>query len=123
MSNDETPASTHNPETGERLAWAFPTPPETLPVAVQMAVGGASACWDNLEGAGVFQDEKALEISSVLIKWINEHYVSKVAAEEMRQQAVGDYQRKVHAGTPVEGQTTFGSKPVYIDRAGRTHEL
>lgn len=148
----ETPASTHNPETGERLTWTFSQPPESLDQAVQEAVGGASACWDNLEGAGVFESERALEVSQALIDWINANYVSKVDAEEMRQQAVGDYQRKAYAGTPVEGQTTFGespeppdfgtpeelaqrdlqkehlqhrfgSKPVYIDRAGRTHEL
>lgn len=85
--------------------WAYDRPPAGLSEAVQVAVGGASACWENLGGAGVFQSDRALEISDALIAWIEDNYVTKVEAMEQAQQAVGNYQRK------------------YVDRAGRTHEL
>lgn len=45
----------------------FATPPDSLEEAVQIAVGAASACWENLSGAGVFQDGRALEIADQLI--------------------------------------------------------
>jgi hypothetical protein len=39
--------------------------------AVFQAVGAASACWDNLEGAGVFESEKAKDIGEELMGWVN----------------------------------------------------
>lgn len=36
--------------------------------AVFSALGGASACWDNLEGAGVFQSENAQAIGDALLR-------------------------------------------------------
>lgn len=88
--------STHHPRTGQRLSWSYPTPPASLEEAVQTAVGGASACWENLAGAGVFQDDRALEVSSALIEWIKANYVP----------------RTTFGGTAVEGQTTFGGNDV-----------
>ncbi len=42
--------------------------------AVFEAVGAASACWENLSGAGVFQSEKAIEVAEGLLAAIREHY-------------------------------------------------
>jgi hypothetical protein len=58
--------------------WSFDQEPESLEQAVQIAVGGASACWDNLEGAGVFRSDRALEVSEALTGWIKSHYTPKV---------------------------------------------
>lgn len=50
------------------------TEPDTLEEAVQQSVGAASVCWDNMEGAGVFQSDRALDVSEQLIDWVNRHY-------------------------------------------------
>lgn len=44
---------------------------ENLEQAVFMALGAASMCWENPEGAGVFQSGKALEIGEALMNRIN----------------------------------------------------
>jgi hypothetical protein len=51
--------------------------PKNLREAVQIAVGAASSCWENLRGAGVFDSERALQVSEDLLTWINEHYEQK----------------------------------------------
>lgn len=61
---------------GER--WSYDQEPKSLEQAVQIAVGGASACWEHLEGAGVFQDDRALEVSQALIEWVEANYTRKV---------------------------------------------
>lgn len=43
---------------------------ESLEEAVFQALGAASACWDNLEGAGVFQAERAHAIGVELLERI-----------------------------------------------------
>lgn len=42
----------------------------SLESAVFQALGAASACWENLSGAGVFQSEEAQEIGNVLVEAI-----------------------------------------------------
>ncbi len=42
-----------------------------LETAVFQALGAASACWANLEGAGVFQSERAKEIGEALIDHVH----------------------------------------------------
>lgn len=92
----------------------FSRPPATLEQAVQEAGGAFSVCWSNMAGAGVFESDKALEVSEGLCAWIRENYVSKVDAEEQAQQRVGDYQRKMFeikpqfGGEQAQGQATFG---------------
>lgn len=43
---------------------------DSLESAVFQALGAASACWDNLEGAGVFQSERARAIGEELLERI-----------------------------------------------------
>lgn len=38
-----------------------------LEQAVYLAIGRASACWDHLEGAGVFDSDTAVEIGEALL--------------------------------------------------------
>lgn len=40
---------------------------DTLEEAIGLSIGAASACWDNLEGAGVFESERAAAISETLL--------------------------------------------------------
>jgi hypothetical protein len=40
---------------------------DTLEEAVGLAIGAASACWTNLDGAGTFESERAAEISGALL--------------------------------------------------------
>lgn len=40
---------------------------DTLEEAVWLSIGAASACWDNLSGAGVFESERAAAISATLL--------------------------------------------------------
>lgn len=44
----------------------------TLRDAVTQAVGAASACWHNLAGAGVFQEDKALWVVDGLLQVIHD---------------------------------------------------
>lgn len=53
--------------------------PEDLTQAVFTALGAASACWDNLEDAGVFESERARRWGNDLVKWINNNYDKKEA--------------------------------------------
>ena len=48
-----------------------PDTAEDMKRTIQEAVGAASACWENLEKAGVFQDDKALEVSEKLFKAVD----------------------------------------------------
>lgn len=47
---------------------------EDLPSAVFQALGQASACWENLVGAGVFEASRAVEVGLSLIRWIEARY-------------------------------------------------
>lgn len=42
----------------------------TLDSAVYQALGAASACWDNLEGAGEFQSDRCKEVGDKLLALI-----------------------------------------------------
>lgn len=42
----------------------------TLDEAIGMSIGAASTCWENLSGAGVFNDKMACEIITELAEWI-----------------------------------------------------
>lgn len=43
---------------------------DTLEEAIGLAVGGASACWDNLDGAGVFESTRAAAILDTLLELV-----------------------------------------------------
>lgn len=51
--------------------------PPTVQEAVGQAIGRASVCWDNMRGAGVFQDQDARRVSEELVAWIETHYEPK----------------------------------------------
>lgn len=51
--------------------------PESLHEAVHLGVGSASACWENLRGAGVFQDDKAREVAQWIIDYVEANYEPK----------------------------------------------
>lgn len=41
--------------------------------AVFLALGAASACWDNLRGAGVFESTRAKQIGDQLMAYLYDH--------------------------------------------------
>lgn len=41
-----------------------------LPTAIGIVVGAASGCWSNLQGAGIFQSEKASALVDVLLEFV-----------------------------------------------------
>lgn len=41
---------------------------DKLESIVYQAVGAASMCWEHVENAGIFQDDKAKEVSEALLK-------------------------------------------------------
>lgn len=47
---------------------------ESLKEAVYQAVGAASVCWDDMEHAGVFQEQQATEVAEDLLSWIREEF-------------------------------------------------
>lgn len=46
---------------------------DTLEEAIGLGVGAASACWDNLEGAGVFDSTRATLITEMLLFRVREY--------------------------------------------------
>lgn len=53
----------------------------TLQSAVFQALGAASACWENLAGAGIFESDRAKEIGERLVEFIREDDVPELLAE------------------------------------------
>lgn len=45
----------------------------TLEGVVNQAVGAAAACWEDLGGAGMFDDRKAAAVAGGLVRWLVEH--------------------------------------------------
>lgn len=60
--------------------------PKDLDTAVHVLGGYASACWDNLSGAGVFDSERAHQGCLDLIEWIEKNYVPKESSESFATQ-------------------------------------
>lgn len=58
----------------------FDKEPEDLTQAVHVAVGAASACWENLAGAGVFDSDRARDVAQGLIGYIEANYVPVTVA-------------------------------------------
>ena len=62
---------------------------DTLESAVYVALGAASACWENLEGAGVFDDQRAVLVAQSLVKWIEQRYYQEPRDERRSAEARG----------------------------------
>jgi hypothetical protein len=56
----------------KELVTCLPYAESRLRQTCTIAIGAGSACWDTLEGAGVFQSERAVEITKKLIDEIIE---------------------------------------------------
>lgn len=39
--------------------------------AVFQAIGAASTCWENMEGTGIFDSDRAKQIGDELMEWVN----------------------------------------------------
>lgn len=50
----------------KELTTCLPYAESELRTKISLAVGAASACWDNLSGAGVFESERASQIAKDL---------------------------------------------------------
>lgn len=46
---------------------------DTLEEAIGLSIGAASSCWDNLEGAGVFESERAAAITEELVELVRDY--------------------------------------------------
>lgn len=46
---------------------------DTLEEAVGLSIGAASTCWDNLDGAGVFESERAAAITEELVELVRDY--------------------------------------------------
>lgn len=42
--------------------------------AIHYAMGAASTCWESMDGTGVFQPDRAAQISRDLAEWIRANY-------------------------------------------------
>lgn len=95
----------HEQSRGSGL-WSEPWEPQfsdedtdVLSIAIRQAVGAASACWQNLEGAGVFDDQKALWVASGFQRWIESRYqLFDQPAYQMYQSAEFDHLPKSERG-------------------------
>jgi len=52
-------------------------PPEDPQQAVFMALGAASACWEDLRSAGVFESTRAKQIGDELMEYLYAHGLSR----------------------------------------------
>lgn len=73
----------------------------SLEEAVFQALGGASACWENLRGAGVFQSDQAKQIGELLVEW------------------VWDWERRMRAADPQTPMASPEPADHQVDRLGR----
>lgn len=67
-------------------------PRDALAEAVFVALGSASACWENLGGAGVFDSDRCAEIGHELVAWLAEQYAAQRA--EGAREALAEVERR-----------------------------
>lgn len=69
---------------------------ESLGEAIRIAVGAASTCWTNLNAAGVFKSEEALDIAAQLEHHFHSLMMLMRGQIEERHQALGDVLHKYY---------------------------
>ena len=89
---------------------------DPLRSVIFQALGAASACWDNLEGAGVFKDREAKQVGDDLLAFIRSQLGDNDRAEVYRDVA-GRYRYRIVArngrvvDSATQGYTTrYGAK-------------
>lgn len=76
----------------------------SLDEAVGVALGYASACWSNLNGAGVFESDRAAQASRELVRYISEAYKAwqgrdaKPEETEVTESGLSEFGRGYEAG-------------------------
>lgn len=70
---------------------------DVLSTVVVQAMGYASACWDNLQGAGVFRSDEAREAADSLVEWLEAHAVQP----NLGYATTGDLIAELHARAQV----------------------
>ena len=48
--------------------------PDSLRSVIAEAIGAASVCWENMEGTGIFDEQRATEILEEVVTWVDDHY-------------------------------------------------
>lgn len=75
---------------------------DPLASVIAQAVGAASACWDNLPGAGIFMDQAAVEITDNLLAFLREQGVPRDATKNdyahVYEDKAGEWRYAVFAG-------------------------
>lgn len=75
---------------------------DPLANVIAQAIGAASACWDNLDGAGIFQDQAAVEITDNLLAFLREQGVPRDATKNdyahVYEDKAGEWRYAVFAG-------------------------
>lgn len=61
----------------------------TLREAVLETIGAASMCWENIEEAGVFKEQRAIELADQLIEFINGEFINRQIRDAMAAGARG----------------------------------
>lgn len=67
-----------------------PSEPKTLEAVVYQAVAAASACWPNLEGAGVFDAERAKTVADEVIEWVRANYEPRLGGPPDDEARIGE---------------------------------
>lgn len=60
---------------------------EDIKAAVYQAIGVGSVCWEDLSGAGVFNDQLAREVGEELLERIEAHVAERIAALRQQERA------------------------------------
>ncbi len=77
------------------------TDAEDLQAAIATALGAASVCWESMEGTGVFDSDRCLNIMNELNEWIVSKY--GYLAERMEELLVAFNKLADAVGVPREG--------------------
>lgn len=86
--------------------------PLTLKNVVYQALGAASTCWTDMMHAGIFDSERAAEISEKLIKWINDNqphgpYLGMATTEDLLREIVARMEMRIERGDMKQESLAF----------------
>lgn len=130
---DDQPATatiTPDPAYGVMQAWQPQGRPGQKPEDLDLtewvgqALGAASACWSNLEGAGVFDSTQCGEVAKALSAHINGLFEAFIKEAEERRRLSDAYLREQYEGTIMHScshcERVFGRGPEAL-KAVRSH--
>jgi hypothetical protein len=83
--------------------------------AVYQALGAASACWEHLDRAGVFESNRARAIGQDLMAWLDAHDLEDVTTGELLAELERRFGDNLVAGTELLNAIRFLLTPAELE--------